>query len=334
MTVSKLDDRRHRHRRASSSQAQASRWSSPRVTGASAHELQITFPTADGLVAGSDVLEAGAKVGTISSIEPNQDNSALVTVQISDDHWPLHTGLSADIRPKSLLGEKYVDLHDGPQAAAAYQPPRPLHGIARGRPGRARPVRQQPRPADPDRGPGAARRPRAPASPAAARTSTARSPPGKQNLANLAVTGQTLNNRDADLDRILVGLDGVLGKITTNDQLNQMSQLITNGQATLNAIESVQQSFSRQFTDANLALTDLNTAFDGAVPSLRSTLEVAPSLVANLSQETSMLANLGAIATTQNNLSPNGECTAVDHRQPADHLGDRRRAVLADLGAA
>ncbi len=73
----------------------------------------------------------------------------------------------------------------------------------------------------------------------------------------------------------------------------------------------MQQSFSRQFTDANLALADLNTAFDGAVPSLKTTLDIAPSLVANLGQETSMLANLGAIATTHNNLSPNGECTSA-----------------------
>ncbi len=93
---------------------------------------------------------------------------------------------------------------------------------------------------------------------------------GKANLANLAVFGTTLNNRDPDLDRILVGLDGVLGKLTTSDQLTQMSQLITNGQQTLNAIETQQAAFSRQFVDAQTALGELNTAIDSAVPSLRS----------------------------------------------------------------
>src|SRR2546421_8782499 len=32
---------------------------------------------------------------------------------------------------------------------------------------------------------------------------------GRENLEHLAVTGQTLNNRDPDLDKILVGLDGL-----------------------------------------------------------------------------------------------------------------------------
>jgi phospholipid/cholesterol/gamma-HCH transport system substrate-binding protein len=281
----------------------------PHLSGTGAHELQITFPSADGLVPGSDALESGAKVGTVSSVEPNQDNTALVTVQISDDHWPLHAGLNVDIRPKSLLGEKYVDLHDGPQTAAVYNAKGPFPAPSTADPVELDqfinsldpPTRTAIRVLLDDLGAGVA---------AQGHDLNTAIATGKQNLANLAVTGKTLNNRDPDLDQILVGLDGVLGKITTSDQLNQMSQLITNGQTTLNAIESVQQSFSRQFTDADLALTDLNTALDGAIPSLRSTLDVAPSLIVNLSQETSMLANLGAIATTKSNLSPHGECTS------------------------
>ena len=58
--------------------------------------------------------------GTISDIQPTQDNSAIVTIDVNDSHWPFHAGLVADIRPKSLLGEKYVDLHDGPAGSPAY----------------------------------------------------------------------------------------------------------------------------------------------------------------------------------------------------------------------
>src|SRR5690348_12565586 len=82
----------------------------PKLSGPELHQLTIHFPTASGLVAGSDVLEAGSKVGTISAIEPLQSDQASVTIQVEGDHWPLHQGLQADIRPKSLLGEKYVDL--------------------------------------------------------------------------------------------------------------------------------------------------------------------------------------------------------------------------------
>ena len=257
------------------------------------HQLEVTFPTADGLVAGSDVLEAGAKIGTISDIEPTQDSSALVTMQIADGHWPLHGGLTADIRPKSLLGEKYVDIHDGSSTGAAYNTTVVLHETQKAVPVELdqfinsldEPTRNAARVLLDDLGAGVAGRGQDLNQAIAA---------GRANLHNLAVFGTTLNNRDADLDRILVGLDGVLGKLTTSDQLTQLSQLITNGQQTLEAIETQQAAFSRQFVDAQTALGELNTAIDSAVPSLTNTLTIAPQLLNATNQEASLLAFLGA----------------------------------------
>jgi phospholipid/cholesterol/gamma-HCH transport system substrate-binding protein len=268
---------------------------SPRALGAKYHEFQVTFPTADGLVSGSDVLEAGSKIGTISDIEPTQSNSALVTVEISDDHWPLHSGLTADIRPKSLLGEKYVDIHDGSTSSPAFTATAVLHESQQAVPVELdqfinsldAPTRNAARVLLDDLGAGVAGRGQSLNEAIAA---------GKQNLANLAVFGTTLNNRDPDLDRILVGLDGVLGKLTTSDQLTQLSQLITNGQQTLNAIETQQTAFSRQFVDAQTALGELNTAIDSATPSLRATLNVAPQLLSLTGQESALLAFLGGKA--------------------------------------
>lgn len=268
---------------------------SPRALGAHYHQFQLTFPTADGLVSGSDVLEAGAKIGTISDILPTQDNSALVTVQISDDHWPLHTGTTADIRPKSLLGEKYVDIHDGTATGAVLDTAVVLHEDQKAVPVELdqfinsldEPTRNAARILLNDLGAGVAGRGQSLNEAIAA---------GKADLQNLSVFGTTLNNRDADLDRILVGLDGVLGKISTNDQLTQLSQLITNGQATLNAIETQQAAFSRGFVDAQTALGELNIAIDGAVPSLQTTLAVAPQLLNLTGQEGQLLAFLGGVA--------------------------------------
>jgi phospholipid/cholesterol/gamma-HCH transport system substrate-binding protein len=268
---------------------------SPRALGAKYHEFQITFPTADGLVSGSDVLEAGSKIGTISDIEPTQDSSALVTVQVTDDHWPLHNGTTADIRPKSLLGEKYVDIHDGTATNTALDTSVVMHETQKAVPVELdqfinsldEPTRNAARVLLNDLGAGVAGRGQSLNEAIAA---------GKADLQNLAVFGTTLNNRDADLDRILVGLDGVLGKITTNDQLVQMSQLITNGQTTLNAIETQKAAFSRGFVDAQTALGELNTAIAGAVPSLRTTLGVAPQLLNLTGTESKLLAFLGAAA--------------------------------------
>jgi phospholipid/cholesterol/gamma-HCH transport system substrate-binding protein len=278
-------------------------------SGPGTHQLRILFPSADGMVNGSDVLEAGTRVGYISEIQPTQSNHALVTITINGDHWPLHRGLQADIRPKSLLGEKYVDLHDGPQTAGPYDASAVLKAPSNAVPVELDqfinsldpPTRTAVRVLLDDLGGGLAGRGNDLNQAIAA---------GKADLQNLAVFGKTLNDRDPDLDRILVGLDGILSKITTNDQLTQMSQLITNGQNTLNDIEQVQSSFSRGFNDASAALSDLNTAIGGALTSLRSTINVAPSLVANLQQEGGLLAALGQQVNTSQNRSPNGECTS------------------------
>jgi phospholipid/cholesterol/gamma-HCH transport system substrate-binding protein len=275
---------------------------SPRALGAKYQELQITFPTADGLVSGSDVLEAGAKIGTISDIEPTQGNSALVTVQISEDHWPLHGGMTADIRPKSLLGEKYVDIHDGRSGNSPITATAVLHETQQAVPVELdqfinsldEPTRNAARVLLDDLGAGVAGRGQSLNEAIAA---------GRANLANLAVFGTTLNNRDPDLDRILVGLDGVLGKVTTSDQLTQLSQLITNSQQTLNAIETQQTAFSRQFVDAQTALGELNTAVDSATPSLRTTLTIAPQLLSLTGQESTLLAFIGGKANNTTLLS-------------------------------
>lgn len=299
-------------------------FASVQLGGTPSHLLRIEFPSADGLVSGSDVLASGARVGSVQSIEPTQNNSAIVVAAIDSAHWPLHKGLTVDIRPKSLLGEKYVDMHDGPSTAAVYDASQTFHAGAN-----ADPVEldQFINSLDPttrtavrvlldDLGAGVAGR--------GQDLNTAISA-GKADLANLAVTGQTLNNRDPDLDRILVGLDGVLNKITTDDQLAQISQLITNGQNTLNDIESVQTQFSRQFTDANTTLADLNVALDGPIGngSLAETIDAAtrliPALGSGSQSEAALLAQLGQQVLTGSGASiPQG--TGYSNLAPVEAL--------------
>lgn len=272
---------------------------SGRLATRAPHEIRISFPTGDGLVPGSDVFEAGAKVGSIASIEP-QGARALVVVEVDDSHWPVHTGegFAVGIRPKSLLGEKYVDLHAGAGSgtvdtgqvvqAPADSTPVELDQFINSLDDSARAAAKS---LVNDLGAGVAGR--GPDLNAAIRS-------GRDDLAHLAVFGRTLDRRDPDLDRIIVGLDGVLAKLTQSDQLTQLSQLISNGQRTLNAIEAEKVSFSRSFTDAQRALTDLNQALDPAIASLRDTIATAPDLVAVLGAEADQLAALGADVTTGN----------------------------------
>jgi len=266
------------------------------------HRLTISYPTASGLLPGSDVFEAGAKIGSISTIDPTLDNRVTVTVDVSDEYWPLHQGLNAGIRPKGLLGEKYVDLHDGPANHPTYDLSKVLAASETSVPVE---LDQLLNSLDPntrsaarillnDVGAGIAGR---------GVDLNQALQTGRANLDHLATFGTTLNNRDPDLDRILVGLDGVLQKITQNDQLTQMSQLISNGQQTLHAVEAERESWSRSFTDAAVALAEVNGAIDTVVPNLRDLLDVAPGLLNNLNTESGILAELASHVTTGNLLT-------------------------------
>lgn len=265
----------------------------PGLSAGSTHEFTIDFPTASGLVSGSDVLEAGAKIGVISDIKPLAGDKASVTVSIDSEHWPLHQGLQADIRPKSLLGEKYVDLHDGPADKPVYDTSQVLQA-----PSDSVPVeldqfvnsldtdtRSALRVLLNDLGAGIAGQ---------GVNLNQAIQTGRDDLAHLAVTGKTLDNRDPDLDRILVGLDGLFQKLTDDEQLTQMSQLIDNGKATLDAVEAEEQAFSRSFSDAERALAEANISFDSVISNLRGTLDVAPRLLANVHDESNILATAAA----------------------------------------
>jgi virulence factor Mce-like protein len=265
----------------------------PGVRGRPGHSLTILLPeSAAGLVPGSDVLEAGAQVGTVSSIEPTAGGHARIVVDVADASWPLHQGATAGIRPRSLLGEKYVYLQDGPRNAPVYRASKPLQAGQSGVPVELDTflnsldpdTRAATRSLLNDLGAGLA------GTGADLNQAIAAA---RSNLENLATTGKTLSNRDPDLDRILVGLDGVLGKLTQNDQLTQLQQLISNGQQTLNAVETERQAFSRQFVDAQATLSDLNAAIDPSVASLSQLISLAPHLVTSLQSEAGLLTQLG-----------------------------------------
>ena len=99
----------------------------PCSSGRNDYEVSVHFPTANGLIDGSDVFFGGVKVGVVNSVvvDPtppadsgnsnfqNPTQTALITVSIGKQYAPIHQGATAAIRPKSLLGEKYVAMTVG-----------------------------------------------------------------------------------------------------------------------------------------------------------------------------------------------------------------------------
>ncbi|HKF78779.1 MAG TPA: MlaD family protein, partial [Candidatus Dormibacteraeota bacterium] len=78
--------------------------------------VSVPVQDAAGLYAGSDVMTAGARAGRVESVAL-RGGSALVTLRVDSEHAPLRVDATVAIRPRSLLGERYVALDPG-QAAA------------------------------------------------------------------------------------------------------------------------------------------------------------------------------------------------------------------------
>src|SRR3954454_23882001 len=82
--------------------------------GGAGYTVQAIFDNAANIVKGEDVKIAGAKGGTVSSLDVTRDNKAAVGLEIdSAGFTPFHQDASCTIRPQSLIGEKFVECTPG-----------------------------------------------------------------------------------------------------------------------------------------------------------------------------------------------------------------------------
>ena len=86
--------------------------------GGSRYEVRLEY--AAGLVENNAVKIAGVGVGRISQIDVDHD-IAVLTLQI-DEEIVLHEDARAIVRAKSLLGEKYLQVHPGTREAPVIEP--------------------------------------------------------------------------------------------------------------------------------------------------------------------------------------------------------------------
>ena len=79
--------------------------------GNNKYEVSADFPKVANLVYFGDVMVAGVKIGKVESVTPVGDHAHVV--MDLDSYVPLHKGVSAQIRAKSLIEESFVELTDG-----------------------------------------------------------------------------------------------------------------------------------------------------------------------------------------------------------------------------
>ena len=79
--------------------------------------IRAEFTSASGLLEGNDVRVQGAPAGSVERIELTKRNTALVTMHLKDGIQPPRRDATAAIRPVDLLGDNYVTLSLGDDAA-------------------------------------------------------------------------------------------------------------------------------------------------------------------------------------------------------------------------
>jgi phospholipid/cholesterol/gamma-HCH transport system substrate-binding protein len=245
------------------------------VNGLTAYRLEIPLDSADGLYPGSDVLIAGAKAGAVDEIRLD-GAVALVSVRIDDAFAPVHTNASATVRPKSLLGEKYVALDPGSGANLPSGSRLPTTQVARAVElqdvvnSLDAPTREKLRTLLIELGGGLSGR---------GLDTNQTITYGRQDMDDLATIANTLATRDADLQKVIQGLDQVTAELAQSDRRQQLGALIQNSETLLHSLAQQDAQIKRALDETNAALSRSDNALSGAGAQLNGIFQQAPRTV-------------------------------------------------------
>ena len=97
------------------------------------YKVRAIFDNAGFVIPGEDVKVAGVKVGKIDSMDITRDFKAVVVLDIQDPAYQdFRTDARCQVRPQSLIGEKFVECTPTQKRAAGTEPPPALRQIDRG----------------------------------------------------------------------------------------------------------------------------------------------------------------------------------------------------------
>jgi phospholipid/cholesterol/gamma-HCH transport system substrate-binding protein len=266
------------------------------------YEVTVPVQNAAGLSPGSDLMIAGALAGRVESIGLGQ-GAALVTVSVDAEHAPLHRDAAVSIRPKSLLGERYLALDPGQAAdtlpsgatlpATHVTQSTDLEDVVNTFDA---PTRAKLQTLVVELGGGVAGR---------GTELNAGLAAGRQDLADLRGIAATLASRDAELRDAIANLDGVTQELARSDRRQQLGDLIVNLESLLRNLADQEAQLQQALTETNAALTRTANALNGTGGNLADiahqlpiTVHLADLIMADLGPDSDVLMpHLGQLNT-------------------------------------
>jgi len=243
----------------------------------SSYDLKILMPGADGLYPGSDVLIAGSRAGTVTDINLH-GNQVMVGISLDPAHSPVHSNATVTLRPKSLLGEKYVDLDPGTGGAAALDQGAtiPITQVKVSTDLQDvintfdQPTRDKLQVVIDNLGGGLAGQ-------GVDTNQTIRY--GTQDLTDLAQVATTLEQRDKDLETVIQALDSITAELAQSDKRQALGQLIANSDRLIKNLADQDAEIKAALAQTNAALSKTDTALNGTQGNLASIFQQTPTLV-------------------------------------------------------
>jgi virulence factor Mce-like protein len=259
------------------------------------YTIKVHFATANGLIEGSDVFIGGVKVGSVSRVIVDDrapaDNgnssfadptsTAVVTVNIKQQYAPLHGGATAAVRPKSLLGEKYVAMTVGdpskdaiadgatlpPEATSVNVELDQLISVFDAA------TRKQLQTLIANLGTGLAGQ---------GRTTNQTVQVGRQDLGNLAQVTDVLQARDAELKRIIEALSKITQSLATDQQLATYPDLLAHSDTVLKTLIAEDADVAQGIDRMNAFFGVLDAGLAGRQQDLQAVLASLPRTVSDL----------------------------------------------------
>lgn len=247
------------------------------LPGQQPYIVKADFKSAEGLVQYADVDIAGIKVGNVVDQSQAPDGGTIVTMKL-DKAYQLRSDVRAVVRPKSLLGEKYVELirtpgSSAPMLSSGFMLPQKQTGDAVSIDdvlnNMDAPTRQAMSTSLQQLGVALNNN---------AQNVNSSIDPIDQTVQNLQPLAQTGTRRQQQLDRILTDLNKIMQAFADENQ--QLGSIVDSGNNVMAAISARDQDLAGTLTQADTFFTDLDQIFGDLTPSDRRSLEESPATIA------------------------------------------------------
>src|SRR5438132_3209187 len=239
--------------------------------------VNAEFASANGLVPQAEVRVSGVHVGTVLAIDDGNDGGALVRMALQPS-IRLRQDTRAVIRPKTLLGEKFVELVRPQSSAQPYLQSEAT--IPKAQTGQAieiddilnamdAPTRQAM--SESFRQLGVALDGRQ-------QDLSAALGPLDSTMTNLRPLARVGESRAKELDRILTNLNTIMQALA--DEQDQLGHLVNSGDTVMSGIASRDQALAGTVRNGAAVFGSLDAAFSGVTPADRSSLQKSPATIA------------------------------------------------------